>query len=84
MFTLLARGTGQNNDAVITDGGPAGNDRTKEIRLHHNYLPRLATHEFIDWNRETNEITRGDKFEEIRPLLRLLYENRDQLPDDVS
>lgn len=53
-----------------------------KLNLHHRHLPKLAEAEFIDWNRETDTITRGPRFEEIRPLLKLMDDHRDELPEN--
>lgn len=52
------------------------------LELTHNHLPELDAANFIDWDRETDTIVRGSRFEEIEPLLRLLQEHQDELPDD--
>lgn len=39
------------------------------------HLPKLAAHGYIDWDEETWQVTRGPKFEELRPLLRVLLAN---------
>lgn len=49
--------------------------------LYHNHLPKLEELGFIRWDRETNEVVKGPKFDEIRPLLQLIHEHRDELPD---
>lgn len=52
------------------------------VRLHHVHLPKLEAYGFISWNRETNEVTKGPEFDEIQPLLELLNDHLDELPDD--
>lgn len=52
------------------------------VNLHHSHLPKLAEAEFINWNRETDTITRGPRFEEIRPLLKLMDDHQDELPEN--
>ncbi|MFC5368682.1 helix-turn-helix domain-containing protein [Salinirubrum litoreum] len=51
-----------------------------EQKLYHNHLPKLDAAGFIDWNRETGTITRGPRFDEIRPLIKLMTEHQDELP----
>ncbi|WP_254837564.1 DUF7344 domain-containing protein [Natronomonas marina] len=50
-------------------------------QLYHAHLPKLAEAGFIDWNRDSGVITRGPRFEEIEPLLRLMSDHEDELPD---
>jgi DNA-binding transcriptional ArsR family regulator len=54
------------------------------IDLYHNYLPHLDDSGFIDWNRKTNTISPGPRFEEIRPLVRILRDYQGEIPDDRS
>ncbi|WP_449272244.1 DUF7344 domain-containing protein [Haloprofundus halophilus] len=52
------------------------------VTLHHNHLPQLADAGFIDWDRESNTITRGPNFEEIRPLVTLIANHQEELPEN--
>jgi len=65
--------------AVRTDEG-----RTYTTELHHIHLPKLEDYGLIDWDRERHEITKGPLFDQIRPLLVLLEENRDELAGSLS
>ncbi len=49
-------------------------------RLYHIHLPKLADAGFISWDHETGVITRGPRFEEVRPLIELLDRHADELP----
>ena len=51
-------------------------------QLYHTHLPKLEDAGFIDWDQERGLITRGPRFEEIGPLLRLMHDHQDELPDD--
>jgi hypothetical protein len=51
-------------------------------QFYHTHLPKLADAGFIDWDRDSGIITRGPRFEEIEPLLRLMHDHQDELPDD--
>lgn len=48
-----------------------------QIEFRHNHLPRLEDAEFITWDRDTNEITKGPNFDDLQPLLELI-ENDDE------
>lgn len=59
---------------------------TSEIResmttMQHKHLPKLEALGFVEWDRENQYVTRGPQFREIEPLLELLNENLDELPD---
>lgn len=62
-------------------------DDTLELltqQLYHIHLPKLDDAGFIDWDRDNGRITRGPRFGEIKPLLRLMHDHQDELPDDWS
>lgn len=52
------------------------------VSMHHAHLPKLADYGFIMWNEDTHEVVKGPKFDEIRPLLELLDDHEDELPDN--
>lgn len=49
--------------------------------LYHVHLPKLAEAGFIRWDRESGEISKGPEWEEIAPLLKLMDDHPDGLPD---
>ncbi|MFC6721879.1 ArsR family transcriptional regulator [Halovenus amylolytica] len=51
------------------------------VQMKHVHLPKLVDHGFIEWDRDTHEVSKGRNFEEIRPLLELLDEHADELPE---
>ncbi|WP_458209880.1 DUF7344 domain-containing protein [Haladaptatus sp. NG-SE-30] len=53
-----------------------------QIQMNHTHLPRLEDAGFIEWNRDTNAVRKGPQFDEIRPLLELMQNHADELPDD--
>lgn len=52
------------------------------VRLNSVHLPKLDEYGFIDWQRDEEQVVKGDRFDEIRPLLKLLQDNPEALPDD--
>lgn len=48
------------------------------LRTHRIHLPKLDEYGFIDWDRETHIVTKGRRFDEIRPFLEQLdgHQNR--------
>jgi len=67
---------------------PVGNDDSADdaveqlVQMRHVHLPKLVEYGFINWDEEANEVTKGPNFEEIRPLLELLRDHENELPDD--
>lgn len=52
------------------------------IGMRHTHLPKLEQAGFIEWDQETNTVNKGPQFEEIQPLLELMENHADELPDD--
>lgn len=52
-----------------------------ELQLFHNHLPKLEAMNFISWDREANEISKGPEWDEIEPLITLIDDHQDELPD---
>jgi hypothetical protein len=66
-----------------TDGGVATGDRfDRRVTMHHVHLPKLEDYGFVEWDSDTGEVVRGPCFGEIEPLLELLDEHRDELPEE--
>lgn len=59
----------------------AADDEHVEIEIHHRHLPKLAEKGFIDWDRDSNVVRRGPRFDEIAPLIELMAAHPDELPD---
>lgn len=66
-------------EEFVPDGGNADSPKTE---LHHIHLPKLADSGFINWDSETETITKGPRFSEIEPLLVVIDNHQDTLPVD--
>lgn len=53
-----------------------------QLEMIHHHIPLLANAGYVSWNREDHEIQEGETFEDIRPILELLREHRDELSAD--
>ncbi|MFP9190220.1 hypothetical protein ACLI4Q_00935 [Natrialbaceae archaeon A-CW1-1] len=53
------------------------------VRLHHQHLPMLTAHQYVEWTHEPFQASRGDNFDELAQILESLYTNADSLPDDL-
>ena len=51
-----------------------------EMALRHTHLPKLEEAGYIEWNRETGEVSKGSRFDEIEPILELIENHSDELP----
>lgn len=77
----------RNEDELTQDGvAPDKTDDQRleqlKIGLHHTHLPKLAEKGYIEWNPDTQTIRRGPNFDDIAPLLKLMDDHDDELPDD--
>lgn len=51
--------------------------------LTHNHLPKLEDMGYVQWDQNSQMITRGAQFEEVALLLRLLLDNEEVLPEGL-
>lgn len=69
--------------AVPDDLAFLGEDmETIATELRHTHLPMLSEAGVVDWDRGASTVRRGPLFDELEPLLDLLIERRDRLPDE--
>lgn len=57
-------------------------EKLAQMEMFHNHLPKLEELGYITWDRESGTISKGGNWDEVEPLLRLLQEHQDELPDD--
>lgn len=82
LVTLLEHNPQCGKVKVPEDVGVGGTELAKlRIKYYHLHLPKLDAAGFINWNRDSLEIVKGPSFSEIRPLLELIQNHRDELPD---
>lgn len=63
---------------------PLGPDdgRTLAVELHHRHVPHLDEAGFVEWDRETDTITRGPHFEAVQPVIETVRDRQDERPHD--
>lgn len=66
----------------IADGAADKTLAVLQQELYHIHLPKLNDAGFINWNHDAGTITRGPRFAEVEPLLRLMPEHQDDAPAD--
>lgn len=47
-------------------------DENAGTKLYHTYLPKLEQADYIEWDPDSNTVSRGPKFHEVEPLVQLL------------
>lgn len=50
-------------------------------QMYHLHLPMLAAAGVIAWDSDQNVIRRGPEYDELRPLLNLLRDHKEELPE---
>ena len=80
LVALLEHNPQDDAPVVIADSDSEADAVERLVTMQHVHLPKLADCGFIEWNEETHEVTKGPKFDEIRPLLELLDDHEDELP----
>lgn len=74
---------GERESITYTGITPFGTER-RRIRLHHSHLPQLEECEYIRWNKAEETIRTGPRWEEIEPLLELVYAHLYELPPSLG
>lgn len=82
LIALLEHNPQDDTPAVIDVSESDADVVERFVTMQHVHLPKLVDYGFIEWDRESHEVMKGPKFEEIRPLLELLDSHEDELPDD--
>jgi hypothetical protein len=82
LVALLAHNPQDDESVVIDADESADEELSRLIEMTHVHLPKLENYGFVVWNRETNEVSKGPNFEEIRPLLEILQKHGDELPTE--
>jgi len=62
--------------AALADDS-ADPDQRVTVALHHRHLPMLADEGYISWDRSTEAIERGPRFDVIQPLLEGVIQESD-------
>lgn len=59
-------------------------EKERAVLMYHLHLPKLEDHGYIEWDDETGEVTKGNRFAEIEPILTVLTEYRGTFSDSAS
>lgn len=81
LLSLLDHNPQDDSPVVISDTESEVEPLENSASMHHVHLPKLVEYGLIKWNKENNVVSKGPEFVEIRPLLVLLDNHADELPD---
>lgn len=48
------------------------------IRTHHVHLPKLVQYSYVEWDKDDSVVTKGLNFDDVRPLLDVVEQGRDE------
>jgi predicted transcriptional regulator len=83
LLVALVEQSPRDDSPVVVAGSENDADGVgRPVAMKHIHLPKLADYGFIDRDEETREVSRGPNFGAIRPLLELLEDHEDELPED--
>ena len=83
LVALLEHNPQDDDNPLVPEDIHLATEDLETLRIHmtHTHLPKLEEAEFIEWDRDTNTIRTGPRFDEVRPLLELMQNHADELPD---
>lgn len=56
-----------------------GDDVASLVEIIHTHLPKLESYGYVSWDEPADQISKGEQFETIEPLLTLLLSHEDEL-----
>lgn len=75
LATLAACDPGGEDVLTVPGDVPVENGR---VRLHHVHLPNLEDAGLIHWDRDRDEVRKGPRFSEAKPILNVLKDDPDK------
>lgn len=81
LFALLDHNPLGDSPAILVDSEDEAGPIDQFVAMNHVHLPKLVEYGFIVWNRDAHEVVKGPGFDAIEPLLELLADHEDELPD---
>ena len=82
LLALIQHNPQDDDDPDPLNINPKGDDPLTKLNTSMGHLPKLDEMGIIEWKKEEDEIIKGPEWEEFQPLLRLIAENKDRLPDE--
>ncbi|MGQ4555611.1 DUF7344 domain-containing protein [Halobellus sp. GM3] len=80
LFELYEEVNSGEGESINYTGIPLLRTERRRILLHHAHLPKLEELGYINWKEGEQTIQKGPRWDEIEPLLELIYSHLDELP----
>lgn len=82
LLALIDHNPQDDGDSDPLNIHPDGEDALSKMNIFMGHLPKLDEMGIIDWNKREHEIVKGPDWEEFEPLLQLIAENKNALPEE--
>ena len=82
LLALIEHNPQDDDDSNPLNIHTEGEDTLSKLNIFMGHLPKLDEMGIIEWKEENNEIVKGPDWAEFEPLLRLIAENKDELPEE--
>lgn len=83
ILMLLSEVNPRDEDEITPEKIATEDDELEPLttELYHLHLPKLEEASYVAWDRDTHTIRRGSRFDEIAPLIKLMHDHQDELPE---
>ena len=82
LLALIVHNPRNDDPVVIDEDESAGEELTRLVAMQHVHLPKLERYGFTEWDQDTNQVSKGPNFDEIRPLLKIIDDHVAELPNE--
>jgi len=80
LFSLYEQGKNVRCISIHQVSGLAFEEENTQTALYHMHLPKLEEKGYVRYDGDEHTITQGPEWDQIKPLLRLIYNHLDELP----
>jgi hypothetical protein len=82
LLALIEHNPQDDGDSDPLNIHPECDDTLSKMNIFMGNPPKLDEMGIINWNKEDKEILKGPDWAEFEPLLRLIAENKEELPNE--
>ncbi|NKE35218.1 ArsR family transcriptional regulator [Natronococcus sp. JC468] len=83
LFSLYERDSDSGELPLHRVSNLAFEEENVRVELYHVQLPKLEEKGYVCWDGDEDTITEGPEWNQIEPLLRLLYNHLNELPSQL-